>query len=77
MFKEENPTMLRDEAMAGERQETLDELSDLLAVVQAMGQRLANETHGDSYAQVRKLNELLHRTRVQLTKIREDAGEHG
>ena len=38
-----------------------------------MGRRLADETHGDAYASVRELNELLHQTRVQLQKIRDDA----
>ena len=57
----------------GERRETIDELSDLLIVVQEMGRRLADETHGDAYASVRELNELLHQTRVQLQKIRDEA----
>lgn len=59
-----------NETREGERRETIEELSDLLLVVQEMGRRLADETHGDSYSQVRELNELLHQTRVQLTKIK-------
>jgi len=62
-----------DGTIEGERRETIDELSDLLIVVQEMGRRLADETHGDAYASVRELNELLHQTRVQLQKIRDDA----
>lgn len=57
----------------GERQETIEELTDLLIVVQEMGRRLANETHGDAYADVRELNELLHQARVQLMKIKDAA----
>ena len=62
-----------DGTIEGERRETIDELSDLLIVVQEMGRRLADETHGDAYACVRELNELLHQTRVQLQKIRDEA----
>jgi hypothetical protein len=61
------------EIQEGERRETIDELSDLLVVVQAMGQRLATETHGDAFDQVRQLNELLHQVRLQLDRIVEDA----
>jgi hypothetical protein len=69
-------TML-NETREGERRETIDELSDLLLVVQEMGRRLADETHGNSFSQVRKLNELLHQTRLQLTKIKDDTVEDG
>ena len=58
-----------------ERRETIDELTDLLIVVQEMGRRLANETHGDAYANVRDLNELLHQSRLLLMKINEDANK--
>lgn len=64
-----------DETRESERRETIDELSDLLSVAQEMGQRLAGETHGESYALVRELNELLHQSRAQLFKIKEDAGQ--
>ena len=63
-----------DGTREGERRETIDELSDLLAVVQEMGHRLADETHGDAYAKVRALNELLHQARSQLNKIKDDTG---
>ena len=66
-----------NETREGERRETIDELSDLLLVVQEMGRRLADETHGDSYSQVRELNELLHQTRVQLSKIKDGTAEGG
>lgn len=58
-----------------ERQETIQELTDLLTVAQEMGRRLANETHGDAYASVRELNELLHQARLQLVGIRDDAAK--
>ena len=57
-----------------ERRETIKELLDLVAVAQSMGQRLANETHGDDYASVRQFNELLHLARVELTGIADAAG---
>ena len=68
-----------NETREGERRETIDELSDLLVVVQEMGQRLAEETHGDLYSQVRELNELLHQACVQLTKIKDGSvdGDEG
>ena len=66
-----------NETREGERRETIEELSDLLLVVQEMGRRLADETHGDSYSQVRELNELLHQTRVQLSKIKDGSVEGG
>lgn len=66
-----------NETREGERRETIDELSDLLHVAQEMGRRLADETHGDSYSQVRELNELLHQARVQLTKIKDGIVEGG
>ncbi len=40
------------------RRETIDELTEQLLVVRRVGQWLANETHGDLYARVRRLNEL-------------------
>jgi len=36
-----------------------------------MGLRPANETHGDAYAPVRELNELLHQARLQIEKIKD------
>lgn len=62
--------MTGDETPAGERCETIDELSHLLFVVQRMGHRLAYETHGDAYDKVRELNELLHKAHVKLVSIK-------
>jgi hypothetical protein len=61
--------MQGEETPEGERRETIQELSDLLFVVQEMGRRLANETHGESYDLVRELNELLHQARAKLDLI--------
>lgn len=61
-----------EESREGERRETIYELADLMLVAQEMGQRLANETHGEAYAAVRELNELLHQARMQVEKIRAD-----
>ena len=63
-----------ESSQEGERQETLQELSDLFVVVQEMGRRLADETHGDAYAAVREFNETLHQACVQLKRIRQDSG---
>ena len=63
-----------EETHEGERRETVYELSDLLLVVQEMGQRLANETHGEAYAPVQELNELLHLARQQIEKIKARRG---
>jgi len=63
-----------EETREGERRETVYELSDLLLVAQEMGQRLANETHGDAYAPVRELNELLHQSRQQIEIIKARKG---
>jgi hypothetical protein len=52
--------MQGDETQVGERRETAAELFALLSIAQKMGRRLSYETHGDSYALVRDLNELLH-----------------
>ncbi|MDO9272701.1 MAG: hypothetical protein Q7T94_06760 [Rugosibacter sp.] len=66
-----------NETREGERRETIAELSDLFLVVQEMGRRLADETHGDSYAQVRELNELLHQARIQITRIKDGPVDRG
>jgi hypothetical protein len=63
--------MQEEESPEGERRETIEELSNLLFVVQEMGRRLANETHGKSYDLVRELNELLHRARAKLDLIQQ------
>ena len=65
---------MREASDEDDRRETIEELTDLLAVAQQMGQRLANETHGDAYASVREFNELLHVARVRLTQIRDAHG---
>ncbi|MCP5269057.1 MAG: hypothetical protein H6943_08460 [Zoogloeaceae bacterium] len=59
-----------DETLESERRETIEELSDLFYVVQEMGQRLATETHGDSFSQIRELNNLLHEVRAQITMLK-------
>jgi hypothetical protein len=52
-----------------ERLETIEELSELLQVVQEMGRRLSNETHGNAYDLVQELNGLLHQARQQINLI--------
>lgn len=63
--------MQAENSQAAERIETANELSKLFAIVQEMGRRLANETHGDAYDLVRELNELLHQTRAKIKQIEE------
>lgn len=61
---------MQDElTLAEERTETIRELSELLFVVQQMGHRLADETHGDSYVMVRELNEALHQARTKVSAL--------
>lgn len=58
-----------DESQEQERRETAEEISELLVVVQEMGRRLANETHGPAYELVLELNELLHQARAKIELI--------
>ena len=60
-----------DKAATPELNETAGELGDLLALVQKMGRRLANLTHGVEYDLVLELNELLHEARVQMVLIQD------
>jgi len=64
-----------DGTQEGERRETIDELSDLLVVVQEMGRRLAEESHGDAYAKVREFNEVLHQARIRLAAIQDEGSK--
>ncbi len=41
------------DTLAGARRQTIEELSGLLFVVQEMGGRLADETHGEAYGLIR------------------------
>lgn len=52
-----------------ERSDYIDQLSKLLSVMQDVGRKLANESHGRSYDRVRELNEVLHKAREQITAI--------
>lgn len=52
-----------------EQCETARELADILRLAQEMGQRLAKETHGDLYNDVRYLNENLRDVRQQLDAV--------
>ena len=52
-----------------ERLETIEELSELLQVVQEMGRRLSNETHGNAYDLVQDLNAVLQQARRQINLI--------
>lgn len=60
-------------SLTDERQETVEELYGLLVTIQRIGQRLANETHGEPYDLVSELNELLHQSREKAELIRQAA----
>lgn len=57
--------------LEAEQQETARELADVIRVAQGMGRRLAYETHGELYDEVRQLNELLHQTRTRADAIQD------
>lgn len=60
---------MQDESKEWEKNETIDELDNLLRIAQEMGHRLSCEIHGDLYSEVRALTELLHQTRQQADLI--------
>jgi hypothetical protein len=47
----------------------VEQLVKLLALAQDVAHKLANESHGRSYDQVRELNEILHLARRQVAAI--------
>ena len=61
--------METDQILLEEQRETVRELRDILRIGQEMGRRLANETHGELYDDVRALVMLLHETRGQASVI--------
>lgn len=63
--------MQGNETKNEERQEIVEELSALLFVIQEMGHRFAQKTHGETYDQVRELNELLHQARAKMEQIQQ------
>lgn len=50
----------------------IDQLSKLLSVMQDVGRKLANESHGRSYDRARELNEILHMAREQINAIEQE-----
>ena len=58
-----------DETIRGERLETIEEISDLLAIIQKMGHRLSYETHNQDYDLVADLNQILHEARLKMLEI--------
>jgi len=73
IFLSRNPLgrilMPTNQSESQERLQVIEELSGLLNVVQEMGRRLADETHGNTYDLVKDLNEALHQARRQLQVI--------
>jgi hypothetical protein len=65
--------MHEDETRIQESRETINEMSVLLSIAQKKGYRLAIELHGESYASIRELNELLRQARQKMELIRQTA----
>jgi hypothetical protein len=65
--------MPTNDIQSQERRETIEELAELLFVVQEMGRRLADETHGAAYDRVLTLNQHLHRARLEVEQIQASA----
>lgn len=53
----------------------IEQLSQLLSVVQDVAHKLADESHGRAYDQVRELNQIVHLARLQIEAIQADAGQ--
>lgn len=60
-----------DETQKNERRETIQELSDLLAVAEEMGQRLLDESHGEAYDNVYQLVDLFRQCRKKVDQMQE------
>jgi hypothetical protein len=52
----------------------IEQLSKLLLVVQDVAHKLADESHGRAYDQVRELNEIVHLARLQVGAIEANTG---
>lgn len=55
-----------------ERADHIDQLSKLLSVMQDVGRKLADESHGRSYDKVREFNQILHLARERLDAIEQE-----
>lgn len=60
---------VQQEVQQEEQRETAQELAEITRLAQEMGRRLANETHGELYDEVRLMLNLLHQTRAQADLI--------
>jgi hypothetical protein len=61
---------MKDETSeAWERRETIEELSDLLRLAEEVAQRLAHESHLESYNEAHQLLDTLHRARMAADAI--------
>lgn len=54
-----------------ERSETIQELADLIILVQEMGRRLADETHGENHQNIKELNTMLHDARSIIMQLQQ------
>ncbi len=60
---------MKADILREEQRETAQELAEITRLAQEMGRRLANETHGKLYDEVRLMLSLLHQTRAQADLI--------
>lgn len=61
---------MKDETTeAWERGETIEELSDLIRLAEEVAQRLAHESHRESYDEAHQLLDILHRARIAADTI--------
>lgn len=52
----------------------IEQLFKLLVLTQELAHKLAEESHGRAYDEVRELNEILHLARLQIAAIETDNG---
>lgn len=61
--------MKNDTNETWERKETIEELNDLIRLAEEAAQRLAHESHFDSYGEAHQLLDILHRARIAADAI--------
>lgn len=64
--------MEQESTASWERAQTIDELNELIRLAEQAAQRLAHESHFESYSEARALLDMLHRARAAAEIIRRD-----
>lgn len=62
--------MEHESTASWEREQTIDELNDLIRLAEQAAQRLAHESHFEAYGEARALLDMLHRARTAAEIIR-------